>query len=415
MQRPGWVKAGRVLEVTPFIAALIVLPFVIPGGHFWPWKSNTMDLQVYVDAGRALLKGYDVVNLRFTDNSLAFIYPTFALLLAVPISWLPLGFLQVAFTLVSVLLLRILLRRFGVPAGLPIAVIGTVIVLLCQPVRATLGYGQVNVMVAAFVFIDLLPGRRLGPRGFLTGIAAGIKLTPALFGIYLLFLKRYKDAAWVFGVLFATIVVGFAFLPRESIEFWRLLVEGDTRTGAAYYLGNQSVLGGFVRLFHSYGEPGGVQYLALFVGAVTALIACVAGAGWTRRGEGLFGLSLVGLGTLMASPLSWTHHFVYVLPMVFALARRRVPNVLKWIGWPLFAWVFSGLVLQWLPYDQGRELHYGLFENLVSAITPALSVVFIVIAAFTFQQLPVIEPEGDIERDETTMVEPGRRLPQPAL
>ena len=141
-----------------------------------------MDLQVYVDAGRALLKGYDVVNLRFTDNGLSFIYPTFALLLAVPISWLPLGFLQVAFTLVSVLLLRVLLRRFGVPAGLPIAVIGTVIVLLCQPVRATLGYGQVNVMVAAFVLIDLLPGRRLGPRGFLTGIAAGIKLTPALFG-----------------------------------------------------------------------------------------------------------------------------------------------------------------------------------------------------------------------------------------
>ena len=50
-----------------------------------------------------------------------------------------------------------------------------------------------------------------------------------------------------------------------------------------------------------------------------------------------------------------------------------MPIELKWLGWPLFAWVFSGLVLQWLPYDQGRELHYGLFENLVSAITPILT------------------------------------------
>ena len=415
MNRPGWSRAGRALEITPFLAALVVLPFVIPGGHFWPWKANTMDLQVYVDAGRALLKGYDVMSLRFTDNGLSFIYPTFALLLAVPISWLPLGFLQVAFTVVSVLLIRVLLRRFGVPAGLPVAVLGTVIVLLCQPIRATLGYGQVNVMVAAFVLIDLLPGRRLGPRGVLTGLAAGIKLTPALFGIYLLFLRRYRDAAWLFGVLAATTVVGFAILPRESIEFWRLLVEGDTRTGAAYYLGNQSVLGAFVRLSHSYGDPGAGHYLALFVGAMTALVACIAGAGWTRRGEGLFGLSLVGMGTLMASPLSWTHHFVYVLPMLFALLRRRVPTELKWLGWPLFGWVFSGLVLQWLPYDQGRELNYGLFLNLVSSITPILTTVFILIAALTFRRHPVIEPEGDIEAHEVEMVEPGRKLPQPAL
>ena len=117
----------------------------------------------------------------------------------------------------------------------------------------------------------------------------------------------------------------------------------------------------------------------------------------------------------MASPLSWTHHFVYVLPMVFALLRPRVPRELKWLGWPLFAWVFSGLVLQWLPYDQGRELHYNLFQNIVSAITPILTTVFIVIAVLTFQRYPVIEPEGEIRPMDTEVVEPEPKLPQPAL
>jgi hypothetical protein len=43
--------------------------------------------------------------------------------------------------------------------------------------------------------------------------------------------------------------------------------------------------------------------MALFVGALTALVACIAGAGWARRGEGLFGLSLVGMGTPTVSLL----------------------------------------------------------------------------------------------------------------
>jgi len=375
-----------------------------------------MDLRVYVEAGHALTQGGDIINLRFTESNLAFIYPMFAALIAVPLSYVPYKLMQLVWTLGSVLLIRTVLRRFGVPAGVLVGIVGVVIVLLCQPVRATLGYGQVNVMVMALVLLDLLPGKRIGPRGALTGLAAGIKLTPGLFILYLAALRRWRDAAWALGVFLSTSLIGLIVLPGETVAFWRTLIAGNTRTGAAYYLGNQSVLGGMVRLF---GDGDSVHAVATVIGGLTALAAVWAAARWSRRGEELFALGLVGLGTVMASPLSWTHHFVWVVPLGFALFRYALPRSVRIVGGLFSVWVFSGLVLQWLPYDQGRELQYGLFENMVSAITPALGVALVIIALVTSRGGTVLEPTPERTVDATPAPEfvdtvgRTRPLPQP--
>src|SRR3954451_5730830 len=137
---------------------MIVLPYVIPGGRPWPWSPNTMDLRVYVEAGHALTQGGDIITMRFTQFNLAFIYPMFAALIAVPLSYVPYKLMQVLWTMLSVLLLRTILRRFGVPPGILVGLVGAFIVLLCQPIRATLGYGQVNLIVMSLVLLDLLPG-----------------------------------------------------------------------------------------------------------------------------------------------------------------------------------------------------------------------------------------------------------------
>lgn len=392
LQHGAWRKVGWILELAPFVAAFIVLPYVIPGGRPWPWSPNTMDLRVYVEAGHALIQGGDIISLRFTQFNLAFIYPMFAALIAVPLSYVPYKLMQVLWTFASVLLIRTVLRRFGVPAGILVGVVGVVIVLICQPVRATLGYGQVNVMVMSLVLLDLLPGRRIGPRGALTGLAAGIKLTPGLFILYLAALRRWRDAAWALGVFLATSLIGLIVLPSETVAFWRTLIAGDTRTGAAYYLGNQSVLGGMVRLF---GDSTIVAAVATVIGGLTALAAVWAAARWSRRGEELFALGLVGLGTVMASPLSWTHHFVWVVPLGFALFRYALPRAVKVVGGLFSVWVFSGLVLQWLPYDQGRELLYGFWSNLISAITPILGVALVIIALVTSRGGVVAQPTAE--------------------
>ena len=53
-----------------------------------------------------------------------------------------------------------MLRRCGVPRGWKLGLIGVAVVLAMEPIRTTLGYGQVNTLLMALVVADLLPERR---------------------------------------------------------------------------------------------------------------------------------------------------------------------------------------------------------------------------------------------------------------
>ena len=101
-----------------------------------------------------------------------------------------------------------------------------VVVLAVEPIRTTLGYGQVNTVLMALVVADLLPDRPqdvvLGrpdglrgrlPQGTLIGLAAAIKLTPALFVVFA-YLAGRKRVAW-------TAVISFlAFTAFGAIFQW---------------------------------------------------------------------------------------------------------------------------------------------------------------------------------------------------
>ena len=107
-----------------------------------------------------------------------------------PLSLMPMAVAGTLLTLVSVVLTAVVLRlflRYGAGAGswwlvgwlLPVA-------LLLEPVRNTLNYGQVNILLMALVAADcLLPVTRW-PRGALVGLAAAVKLTPAAFVLFFL-------------------------------------------------------------------------------------------------------------------------------------------------------------------------------------------------------------------------------------
>jgi alpha-1,2-mannosyltransferase len=53
-------------------------------------------------------------------------------------------------------------------------------------------------------------------------------------------------------------------------------------------------------------------------------------------------VTLCGVAGLLASPVSWLHHFVWVVPLALCLARmtqagdrRRMPAWLEVLGWLL--------------------------------------------------------------------------------
>jgi hypothetical protein len=98
-----------------------------------------------------------------------------------------------------------------------------------------------------------------------------------------------------------------------------------SRVGQADMTPNQSLAGLLARLYDSAETPGllwlAFSLLLLAVGLSRALNA-------HHEGDELAAFTLVGLTANVVSPISWTHHLVFVIPAVIilgdmALRRRR--------------------------------------------------------------------------------------------
>ena len=67
---------------------------------------------------------------------------------------------------------------------------------------------------------SVLAGRTRWWHGIAIGVAAGVKLTPLIFIPYLLLIGRIRQAATAAGTFVATVLVGYAVLPRDSGTYW---------------------------------------------------------------------------------------------------------------------------------------------------------------------------------------------------
>ena len=94
----------------------------------------------------------------------------------------------------------------------------------------------------------MLP-RRVLPPGVLTGLAAAVKLTPAIFVIYLIAVRRWRAALAAVATGIAVTVLSLVAVPGPSIGFWTRLAAGDTGLGqSVIYYTNQSVMADVVRV-----------------------------------------------------------------------------------------------------------------------------------------------------------------------
>jgi alpha-1,2-mannosyltransferase len=365
--------------VPPFGVALVILPFVIAYGTTSPWRPSTIDLEVYVYAVNDMLAGKDIFATKTPFWNLYFIYPPIAAVLMVPLAVGPYAMWQVIWTGGLVLAQQSVLRRSGMPRGWKLGLVGIAVVLAVEPIRTTLGYGQVNTMLMALVVADLLPDRpgerRRIPPGTLIGLAAAIKLTPALFVIFAFLIGRRRPAitAMVSFVLFTGLGAIFQF--SQTVAFWSGLSGGDTRTASPLYAGNQSLLGVFYRLGDSSRTT---TLIGLGCAGLVALGSAAVAAHWWRRGEKVFAVAVVGLGTCLASPLSWTHHYVWIVPLAAAVLSRTLPRWIRGVAGFWVLWVCACLPLAALPYGGGRERNFTLGQDVIANLGPLLGVALLI-------------------------------------
>ena len=279
------------------------------------------DFPVYRAGG---IHVFDGQLYTFHVAGLPFTYPPFSALLFAPLAPLPLRLAQGIWMVISLiglwLVVRLTMQRFAsakFAANVQLQLLVFVLVAVSDPLRDGLALGQIDILVALLVIADLAGALSRIPRGVLIGIAAAIKLTPLFLIAYLLVVRRWRDAAVAAGT-FAVLTLGtFLVLPSASMTYW---IHGYFVNLAHWDLGkvsNQSINGLIVRLL---GTPVGASRLWLPAALIVAGVVL-----WTARRVVTtrpWVAESMALATIVAiSPLSWIHHWVYVLPLVVAGIR----------------------------------------------------------------------------------------------
>ena len=377
-----WIRLARGIGIClpPVLIALYVGATTF-GGTFLPWRPMMVDLEVYRQAGAVLLAGGDFYDL---PGPLQFLYPPFAAVLALPLALLPATVVQLGWTAAGALALVAILHRFGLK-GWVLSLAGSAVVYLVEPVVQTLTFGQLGIFLVALVVLDLAPGprvfsRRLLPEGALTAVATAIKLTPAIFVVYLLLVRKFR-AFWVAVVTGVVVtLISFAVVPAASYKFWTRLAHGDTGLGhSIIYYTNQSVMADIVRIFGLGQTPA---IVGLVLSAAVAAAGLWAATLWHRLGAVRLAVNLCGVAGLLASPVSWLHHFVWVVPLAMSLVerrpigRRRLPTWYLALGWVFVGWIVVAPFTD-LPNGADVELQWTWSQHLLASITALVGLVLL--------------------------------------
>lgn len=296
-------------------AARIGVPMAVSGEPF-----RLADLIVYRQGGLDVLSGRDIYQ-PVRDGDLPFTYPPFAALVFAPLALLGPVAAQWAFDALAVAALVasvvVVGRRLGMDRPL---IVGWSLLGLClAPIVRSLLLGQIGTLLMAAVLIDVfvLPARY---RGLITGVVAGIKLTPAVF-VAVPFVRR--DWGWVARIVGAgigTVAVAALWRPEASVTYWTKLVWDPQRIGDLRYPDNVSITGVLARLMSVERPPTLVTApLQLLVIAVTVYAISRRFAARDTLGAVL----AAAVGGLLISPVTWSHHWCWVVPLLMWLTTPR--------------------------------------------------------------------------------------------
>jgi len=332
--RGRWLLAAGIAAFATAGGLWVAYAVLDPGAAL-----NFVDLHVYTDGGlivRHMLPGYRPHGSTplyswggLGSLKLKFTYPPFAAVASVAVTLVPWTIAQKLSIAVNVIaLLAAVWFTYGAlgyrnrQVRLGATLLTAAAVFWTEPVQRDIYLGQVNLVLMALVIWDLCqPSEGRWWKGAATGVAAGIKVIPLIFIPYLLITRRFREAAATCAGFLVTVLIGFAFLPGDSVKYWFDWLGGLSapgRTGFIGWAGNQSLRGLITRLSGSIAA-GGTPWLV--VGALTVIVGLASAALLYRAGHPLPALLLTELTGDLFSPISWDHHWVWIAPGVAVAAH----------------------------------------------------------------------------------------------
>lgn len=366
-----------------------------------------------------------------------FTYPPFGAWALSPLTWFDYEtaarLMIMAIALQTAVIVALVGRSLGWSWGSAFAIAPWAAILVQQclePFTQSVGFAQVNTAMMALVMIDVAAPPSWKGRGVASGLAAAIKLTPAIAVLIFLLRRQWRSAITMVVTSLAVTLLSWVISPGESARFFFDAMWDPQRAGDAYYTSNQNLKGFVARalpenawsiawaitvalalvaavwlclriqaaatsvvtpyVISDDAAPGPLNAAAPATGATvsaaSAALAAPAGdavelaasdAVATTPAAPVLPENLATLLTaavimtlgLLVSPITWSHHWVWGLASVVALIA--VALRLKSAPLAALALVQGALFIMaphwWFSHGQVNELHWNVAEQLVGS------------------------------------------------
>lgn len=384
--RWSWLESP-VIPVLVLLVSLCLHPLVMAQGID---GFRMIDLRVYV-AGPLHLGDGMLYTFLTPKEELPFTYPPFAAMVFWPLAQLPFAAAAVIWQLLCVVLvaccLYLTLRLLGktgpggdwaTPLVRGVVLVGTAVALWVEPVRTTFNYGQINLLLMTVLLLGAVATKDW-VAGVTVGLTAGIKLIPAITGLFYLLSRRFSAVAAAVATFVATGLLGLLVVPELTRRYFTELIFEPERTGVVAAIRNQSLRGAIDRLA---GEDSTVLWAVAVVGVI--VLGILAAVVCLRAHDRLAAFLAVQFIGLEISPISWNHHWVWVLPLLLWCwcGPRRAERAVQWLAGS-WAVVTLAFLMPLLAAQEARTWGAGeplaLWVRLLGAVYPVLGIATLVV------------------------------------
>jgi alpha-1,2-mannosyltransferase len=298
--------------------------------HFHPLCG--CDLAAYQSIAQALRDGQPLYGVLF--NGMRFTSPPVLAVLLLPVTFTTLATATKAFTIFGVvgtfltlLLATRMLSYSGIAGRIGLAAGLTALMIWTEPFQTTFLDGQFNVLLLLLVLGDLTQSDRSRFKGVGIGVAAALKLIPALFVVYLLLTRRFRAAVTATATFVILTAVGWIVVPGGSTTYWlKGGLDSHNVLTDPRFKGEQALQGTVARLLDSTQQSGPVWILAIAVVGIGGFAL----ATWAqRRGFEAIGVVTTAFVALLVSPTSWSHYWVWIAPLALVIVDVAIRSA----GW----------------------------------------------------------------------------------
>jgi hypothetical protein len=326
-----WRSRAALVAVVAGVCVLCLLTWVIvynPAHRPWIFNNqypffptDLLSRYLQLDATRS------GSNIYVPFGPFGFSYPPGAIILFLPITYMPFLESFVAWTQLSVWCLAatllVALRATMRGPWLEHIALATwacvVTILLFPPMDAMLSWGQTSTILLLLVTLDLLVVRDRA-QGVLVGVATALKLYPGVIIVFWLWRKQWRPAITAALTFFVWTAVAWGVWPQNSPLYYLKVVTGSDMSSLespGFSAINSSTTGFFLRL------PLLSHSAAVTLGSLASVVVVIVGI-WVavcldRKGYRITTLVVLLCSSVLISPIAWDHYFTFIPLLVFVV------------------------------------------------------------------------------------------------